>query len=238
MIAARIVIAGPLGQGREEGDFGDGELVQRLAEIIRRRRGHAVGFLAEENLVQIKLEDLILGKRIVDAHGENHLADLAREFQLARKQEIARHLLRDGRSALRPFIGIADVVEPGADDAENVDTRMAVEILVFRRQESLLHLIGNLLDGYEEAPLAGIFSDQRAVAGINAGGDGRLVMGEQVIAGKIARDPEHISGREEKTDQNQTGQTAQNDISHQFHLSLSREPRGPAPQPCFITPGM
>ena len=72
-------MAGRLGQRGQERHFGDVELVQRFAEIIQRRRRHAIGVLAEIDLVEIELEDLFLGIGRVDADRQDRLADLARQ---------------------------------------------------------------------------------------------------------------------------------------------------------------
>ncbi|MNL40354.1 hypothetical protein D3C87_1626970 [compost metagenome] len=55
-----MVIVGAFGQRRDIGGLRQGQLVERLVEIVQRRRGNAIGIEAEEDLVQIKLENLVL----------------------------------------------------------------------------------------------------------------------------------------------------------------------------------
>jgi hypothetical protein len=64
---------------------------------------------------------------------------------------------------------------------------MVVEVAVLGAGESLLHQLGNEAGGHEDAPLMGIFAQHRAVAGIDAGGDRRLVILQRVDRRQIAR---------------------------------------------------
>ena len=65
---------------------------------------------------------------------------------------------------------------------------MIVEIAVLGGGEGLRHQLGNEGGGHEDAPLARIFAQHRAVAGIDAGGDGRAVVLQRLDAGQVARD--------------------------------------------------
>jgi hypothetical protein len=104
LLVARIVIAGRLRQRRQECHFRHVELVERLAEIIERGGGHAVGILAQEDFVQIQLENLLLRIGGIDADGEDRFLDLAREFHFAVEQEVLGHLLGDRGSALESLM--------------------------------------------------------------------------------------------------------------------------------------
>jgi hypothetical protein len=72
-----VVVARALRQGREIGGFLDGQLVDRLVEIGQRSGGDAVGVQAPEDLVEIKLENPVLGIGLLDAEGEDGFLDLA-----------------------------------------------------------------------------------------------------------------------------------------------------------------
>ncbi len=61
----RVVKRGRLRNPGERGGLGDGQLVQALAEERLRGGGDAVGALAEEDDVQIELEDLLLGELVI-----------------------------------------------------------------------------------------------------------------------------------------------------------------------------
>ena len=190
-------MAGRLGQGRQEGDFRDGQLVQRLAEIIQRRGAHAIAVLAQIDLIEIQLEDLLLGIGGVDADGQDRLAHLARHLEVGIEQEAPRHLLGDGGGALRtaPFQHQADILDRGAQDAGGIDAGMVVEIAVLGGGEGLLHQLGDEGGGHEDAPLMGKLAQHRAVAGIDPGGDGRLVILQRFHAGQIARQGDQPEGR-------------------------------------------
>ena len=204
-ITARIVIGRALGQRRQEGDFGNRQFVQRLAEVIQRGGADAVAVLAEIDFVQIQLEHLFLGIGGVDANRQNGFADLAAELDLGIQQEVPRHLLGDGGGALRAAAlqHQPDVLDGGAQDARRVDARMAVEIAVFRAGESFLDQLGNEGGGDEDAPLAGILAQHRAVTGIDAGGDRRGVILQRLHAGQIAGDRHQIDGERARRDHDQ-----------------------------------
>ena len=89
-----------LGQARQHGRFGDGDVLQRAAEVDLRGGGEAVGALAEEDLVDVELEDLVLGQVRLDFPGEQHLPQLAGDRLLAGQEEVAGDLHRDRARAL------------------------------------------------------------------------------------------------------------------------------------------
>ena len=70
----------------------------------------------------------------------------------------------------------ADVRQHRARDARIVEAGVFEEARVFDRDERVLHVIGNLLDRHEHALLARELGNQRAVAGVNAAGDRRLIV--------------------------------------------------------------
>ena len=78
-VAERVVVVRRLGQRGEIGRLGERQLVHRLVEIVERRRGDAIGAEAEEDLVEIELEDLVLGVGLLDAEREDRFLDLAVE---------------------------------------------------------------------------------------------------------------------------------------------------------------
>ena len=92
----------------------------RLAEIAARRHVDAPRAAAEIDRVEIELENLRLAQRLLDARGHDHLADLALVGDVFADQQVLRHLLGDGRAALRPA-GLRKVADEGADQAALVD---------------------------------------------------------------------------------------------------------------------
>ena len=80
---------------------------------------------------------------------------------------------------------VEHVLDGGTHDAARVDAGMAVEILVFGGRERVDDQPRHEGDRHEDAPLAGIFAQDRAVAGIDAGGDRRLVVLQRFDARKV-----------------------------------------------------
>jgi hypothetical protein len=80
---------------------------------------------------------------------------------------------------------------------------MLVEILVFGGQEGCLDAIGNRLDRQEQSTLLGIFGHQRAVAGMHARRDRRLVAAQHRIVRQILRDVGQIDSNGRRRAQEQ-----------------------------------
>ena len=57
--------------------------LRRLAEVVARRLLDAVAAVAEVDVVEVELEDLVLGELLLEAPREERLADLAAEGALA-----------------------------------------------------------------------------------------------------------------------------------------------------------
>ncbi len=168
-VAERIVVVRALGQRGEIGRLGDRQLVHRLVEIEQRRGGDAVGAQSEINLIEIKLEDPVLRIGPLDAQREQGFLDLAGDRQLVGQQEVLRHLLGDGRSALRPAAAaiILHVDHRGAADAGDVDAGVLVEVLVLGGDERVGDEFRHRLDRQIEASFVGVFRQQRAVGGVH-----------------------------------------------------------------------
>ena len=138
-IFERIVVARRLGQRRKIGAIGERQLVQRLVPIRLGGCRHAIGADAEIDLVEIELEDLLLGEGALDADGEDRLFQLPLDGLVAGQQEVLGHLLGDGRGADRApaRLQIAHIGDDGADDALNVEAAMLIEVLVLGGDEGL-----------------------------------------------------------------------------------------------------
>ena len=109
LVAHDVVAVRRLGQRREIGDLRQRQLVERPVEVVEGGLGHAVVARAEIDLVQIELEDALLGVGLLDAEGEDGLADLARERRLVGQQEVLGDLLGQARRALGPLARVGDV---------------------------------------------------------------------------------------------------------------------------------
>lgn len=118
---------------------------QGLVEIGLRRRRHAIGVLAKEDLVHVKLEDVFLAQRLLDPRGKDDFLDLALDAPVAGQQEVLHHLLGDGGRAAYVLSARPHRLDHCRGDPARVVAAMAIEILVLGRDERLFHQIGNIL---------------------------------------------------------------------------------------------
>ena len=96
----RVVARRRLRQAGQHRDLGQIQVAQIFSEIDLGGRREAVGALAEIDLVDVELEDLVLGQAVLDLEGEQRFVELARERLLRGQEEVARHLHGDGGGAL------------------------------------------------------------------------------------------------------------------------------------------
>jgi hypothetical protein len=183
LVAERIVVLRRLRQRREIGRLPDRQLVDRLVEVVERRRRHSIRAEAEIDLVQVKLENLVLRIGLLDAQREQRLLDLPLVGDLVRQQKILRDLLRDGRSADGPLAGsaIPEIGHERAEDARHVEPVVLIEILVLGGKERRLEKVGHCLDGQVKPALLGVLRHQLAVGGMDAGHHRRLVIRQPVV---------------------------------------------------------
>src|SRR3546814_21125042 len=93
LVAHGIVIGRPLGQDREIGELREIELIERLAVISVCGRLAAVRVAAEEYLVEVELEDLMLVQRMPALPGEDRFLGLARVAALVAHEQVFGYLL-------------------------------------------------------------------------------------------------------------------------------------------------
>ena len=170
-VRARVVERGELGQRRECGRFRDVQLGRVLAEVDLRRGLDSVGPGAEVDLVEIQLEDRVLGKVALDLHGHPRFLELPGERLLAADllgEDVPRQLHGDRREPLRKAHR-HEVVLDGAEDAPIVDPVMLVEALVFGGDEGLADGERDLAQRQHGAPLGTELADQPAVRGEHLG---------------------------------------------------------------------
>ncbi len=206
-LAKRVQEGRRLRQRRQIGGIRDRELVHRLVEIKQRGGRHPIGPETEIDLVEIKLEDLLLRISALDLERQQRLLDLALERHLVGQQEILGDLLGDGRGALRAAVGtvILEVEHAGARDAAEIEPAMFIEILVLGRHEGVEHQLWHRLDRQVEPALARIFGQQRAVGRVHAGHDARLVVLQLAIIGQILGEMPDQAGSRTDPDQEHDG---------------------------------
>ena len=109
------------------------------------------------------------------------------------------------RRSLPSIFDFDDLVD-GARDALEVDAAVLVEALVLSRKEGGDDALGNGVDGHEDAPLARVLGDQRAVVRVDARHDRRLVLRQALVVGKILRGlPQQVAGSARRADEHDAG---------------------------------
>ena len=104
------------------------ELIQPLAVVVLGGGGHAIGAMAQEHLVEVELQDLVLGELILDAQGDEHLDQFARIQLFRAEEEVACNLLSDSRAAWVLLPPEASTWKPARVNAAPVDAGMAIEV--------------------------------------------------------------------------------------------------------------
>ncbi|KWT96882.1 hypothetical protein APY03_2088 [Variovorax sp. WDL1] len=182
-VAHRVVGARRLGQAGQHGGLRERDLPQRLAEVALRGRGEAIGAMAEEDLVQVDLENLVLAQVLLEPEGQQRLQDLALQGPLGAQVDVARHLLRDGGGAL--VHAMPQVGQHRAQQALGIDARVLVEAGVFHRHHRVLELLGHLGDTNQLASLFAELADQHTVSGVDAQRQLGPVVGELGHVGQL-----------------------------------------------------
>ena len=168
-VAARVVVIGAAGHAGEHGAFAQRQLAQLLAEVAVGRDLHAVIAAAQEDGVEVALQDLRLGVARFQLHGQVGLLQLALVALLAGEHGLLDELLGDGGAALRGAGG--QVGHQRADDALHVHAVVLVKARVLHGDERVLQHLGDLVDGDHHAILGAlVVGDQVALAVVDEGG--------------------------------------------------------------------
>ena len=83
-VADRVVGRGRFGQSCQHGGLGDGDVLQCLSEIGVRSGRKSVGAIAQEDLIHIDLENLILGQQVFQLECQQDFVDFPGERFLGR----------------------------------------------------------------------------------------------------------------------------------------------------------
>ena len=158
-VADEVVRARGLHQPGEDRGLGEGELVEADAPVAARGGRDAVAVVAEEVVVQVGRDDLLLallaGEGLGQADRLDDLADLAliggREGGLG-QEPVAHQLLGDRGSPAGPA---GERVEPRRDDAEGIEAGVLPEGLVLDGRGRVNHHRRDLVEGHDVPPLAG-----------------------------------------------------------------------------------
>ena len=112
-----------------------------MAEELAAGGIDAVGPAAEIDLVEIELEDLLLGEFPFERHRQHRLARLAIGGAVAVEEQVARQLLGDGRGAADPRPLAEHEFGHGAHQSHRINAEMRMEALVLHRDHGVLHRI-------------------------------------------------------------------------------------------------
>ena len=190
----------------QQGRLIERQLVEGFVEIIERGRSGSIGALAEINLVEIELENLVLGEGALDTTRQHHFLHLAFQSLRRRQQEVFGHLLGNRRGPLEAFTqnDMTDIGKGRTDNTAEIQSAMLVKILVLGRNEGLDQALGNVFDGHEHTMLAGILGDQATIAGMDTAHHRRLVFRQLLVVGEICGDAHHIDSGDDDANQRRT----------------------------------
>ncbi len=152
------------GQGRR---LGQAQLVQLLAVVIVGRRHDAVGAVAEEDLVQVQLEDLVLAELALHLQRQQHFLELAEIAVLVAEEEVARDLLGDGAAAGHALVAGGGGQPDRARDAAPVQADVLVEVRVLDGDHGVAGLDRDIPDGDGVTAVLAELGDELAVAAVH-----------------------------------------------------------------------
>ena len=167
-----------------------GELIGRFGEIGLGSGFDAIGVAAEENLVEVKLEDLLFGELLLDPAGEDGFAEFAADGDFIGEQQVFCDLLGDSGGADRALVveEAADEAGDGGGDAGIIQAIMGEEGFVFSRDEGLDDEWRHFGIGQIDAAFAGETVNGGAVCLADGAGERWLIAGEAGGIGQAAND--------------------------------------------------
>ena len=172
-------------QAGQHGGLRQAQVFERLAKVHPRGTAETIGPLPQVDLVHVQLQNLVLGERALHLVRQHHLGELARKQLFFGEVEVARHLHGDGGRPLLEATG--HVGQQRAGYTLVVHTAVLVKTRVFNGQQRLLLHQRNVFDGHKLAPLLAKFTNQHAVAGVDAQGDFGPVVDHGVQVGQVQR---------------------------------------------------
>ena len=154
-VAARVVAGRGLRNGGQHGPFGDVELAGRFAEVAGGRGFDPVGAIAEVDLIQVQLENLVFFVVPFDLERHPGFAEFPGHSQKARPEirgqlfgpEIPGQLHGDGGEPLKPPAGEQGLER--TEDPEPVDPAVVVEAAVLGGQHRGDHGRGDLFQRHD-----------------------------------------------------------------------------------------
>ncbi len=146
--------------------------------------------MPQKDLVDVKLENLVLGQRLLQAKREQRLLYLAFVGLLAGEKIVAGDLHGD-RAGTLSVLARAQVGERRAGHAGDVDTRMTIEGVVLGRQYRVDEQRRHVLDLHRDATLVAEFPDERTVRGVDPQRDLETDVPDRFDGGQIGQQAPH-----------------------------------------------
>ena len=144
-------IDGRIPGGRRRNDGGQqsgllkGQICGAGAEVLFGRRLNAISAAPKVNRVEVALEDLVLAEVVIHLHRQHRLADFAQVIG-GLPQVIILHVLL-GESGAALALAAGEVIERRARDAAQVNSVVGVEVLIFRGDDGVAHVVRQALQG-------------------------------------------------------------------------------------------
>ncbi len=154
--------------------------------------------MAEKDLIQIEIEDLILRQGPLHLKREQDLGELALEGLLGVEQEVAGHLHGDGASALCLRAGGGEA-QQGAADADRIHPAVLEEAGILGREKGVDHQLRDVFVGDRAAALDAELRDQAAVAAEDPQRLLELDLAQTLDARKLRGMNRHEDARAEET---------------------------------------
>ena len=135
--AEGVVAAGILGHARQEDALTVGEVFGALVEVEPGGLDEALGAVPVVDLVEVHLQDLLLGVLLFEVQGQLGFLELAIQGPGRTQELVLDQLLGDGRAALG-HAPLEHILDRGAGDAAEIEAAVLIEPGILHRQERLL----------------------------------------------------------------------------------------------------
>ena len=141
----RIIAGRTIRDGAEKSDLGDGQIFGFLVEICLRSRLNPIISVGEVDVIEIKLQDLLLGVFLLHRDGNKHFLNLSAVGRLKVQEHIPGKLLRDGTSSLSDLTPVPDQRHSRSGNTFYIDTAVGGKVLVLDGDNRQLGRIRDIL---------------------------------------------------------------------------------------------
>ncbi len=235
-----IVLGGVVGDGRNGGALGQGQLADILVVQVVGAGLHAAGVADKAHRIEIGLKNRLLGIAAVERDGAKDLPHLAQRIVVVVAGDVLDQLLGNGGSAL---LGIVQLdlaagqlaehqVGGGRDRALEVDAVVLAESLVLHGDKGVFQIVGDLVAVHPDAvgvvhqALVGLRLAGLRVDGVDGGGIAELQVFKAEQRGVVCRHLDHIKAEHDRQHRGHDDPDA--DQHHQDAADVGPHPFGAA----------